>query len=753
MKIFSFPLFTLLLFCCGNAFSQEEKMDLETYEQALSYTYANLDDKVYNLNPEIRWLTDDSGLWFAEDSESGRKYWEIRFKGTGKQPLFDHSKLAAALSEETSEEAEATDLRLQNLKASREQLEFQLNGKSYVWNRASEDLSSKEEEEQENGNRLESESPDGKWIAFRRDHNLYLRDKETGDEFQLSDDGEKGYDYAGSYGWSDLMYGEGGPHPEKFFVQWSEDSKYLATQISDVRNAQKMYLLNNAIDSLYRPQLASYYRGSPGDTNMVMVKPVIFDVAEKKEVQTQLPTNTHINAVRLRFGKEPNTAYAQWAERGFKKQVVQKLDLEKQTRENVWEETSETSIDNFSFRPLETAGKHLILSEKSGWKQLYLVDEKSGKASPLTRGEFVVNSIAKVDDENGWIYLMASGVDPEMNPYHQRLYRVKEGRKMQLLTPEKLHHDINIAENANYFIDEISSVETPTRTVLRNLNSGKIITEIIRPEISRAVAEGWEAPQTFSLTAKDGETRIYGAYWKPTEFDSNKKYPVIDATYTGPHTQVFPKSFDRAFSHQALAELGFIVVAVDGLGTAGRSKAFREVSYKNMGDNLRDHVIAIKHLGEQHSWVDTTRVGIYGHSAGGYDTGRALLAFPEFYKVGVASSGDHDFRMEKAWWPEMYMGWPVDESYEEVSNITNAANLEGKLLLVHGGMDENVNPSATFKLAEALINAGKNFDLIILPSQPHGYSGKASNFFNKRRWNYFIEHLQNKEPRWDYNFN
>ncbi len=172
-----------------------------------------------------------------------------------------------------------------------------------------------------------------------------------------------------------------------------------------------------------------------------------------------------------------------------------------------------------------------------------------------------------------------------------------------------------------------------------------------------------------------------------------------------------------------------------------------------MGNNLEDHLKTIRHLAQQYAWIDTDRVGILGHSAGGYDTRRALLAFPEFYKVGVASSGDHDFRMEKAWWPEMYMDWPVDESYKAASNVTNVKNLQGKLLLVHGGMDENVNPSATFKLAEALINAGKDFDLLILPGQPHGYSGKALNFFLKKRWNYFIEHLLDKEPRWDYNFN
>ena len=290
----------------------------------------------------------------------------------------------------------------------------------------------------------------------------------------------------------------------------------------------------------------------------------------------------------------------------------------------------------------------------------------------------------------------------------------------------------------------------PTITVLRSTKNGKIITKLTTADVSKIEAMGWTAPQSFSLTAKDGKTTIYGAFWKPSNFDASKLYPIIDATYTGPHTQRFPKSFDLLYTEQSLAELGFIVVRIDGLGTAGRSQAFRAHSYKNMQNNLEDHVLAIKYLANTYRWIDIDKVGIYGHSAGGYDTGRALVGFRNFYKVGVASSGDHDFRMEKAWWPEMYMGWPVDEKYHEVSNITNAKNLKGKLLLVHGGIDENVNPSATFKLAEAFIKADKDFDLLIIPRQRHGYTGIYSDYFTKKRWNYFVEHLLETKPIWDF---
>jgi dipeptidyl-peptidase-4 len=305
-----------------------------------------------------------------------------------------------------------------------------------------------------------------------------------------------------------------------------------------------------------------------------------------------------------------------------------------------------------------------------------------------------------------------------------------------------------------FLVDNISSTDQPTITVLRETKTGKLITTLDSADISGLLSMGYHFPETFTATARDGVTTIYGLMWKPSHFDPSKKYPVIDQSYTGPQTHMFPENFVTTLTsnNQALAELGFIVVTVDGMGTEGRSKAFHNISYKNMGKNLLDHVLAIRQLGQKYSWMDTTRVGIFGHSAGGYDACHGLLEYPDFYKVGVASSGDHDFRMEKDWWPEMYMGWPVDSTYNLVSNITMAGNLKGKLLIVHGGIDENVNPSATFKLAEALVKANKEFDMLIFPSQHHGYSHKVNDYFTKKKWNYFVEHLLGTQPIWDFNF-
>ena len=393
----------------------------------------------------------------------------------------------------------------------------------------------------------------------------------------------------------------------------------------------------------------------------------------------------------------------------------------------------------------------MFLSQRSGWRQLYQCDY-SGNITSIAQGEFVINSLEYLDEKTGEIYFMASGKDATMNPYHQQLYKADNEGRIILLTPEKMHHAVDFSEDGLYFKDSYSSISIPTKTALRKSIDGKIIARLTETDISHFTELGYESPEVFELTAKDDKTTIYGAFWKPSNFDNSKKYPIIDATYTGPHTQRFPKSFNWSFANQSLAELGFIVVQIDGLGTSGRSKEFLNHSYKNMGNNLEDHVLAIKYLSEKYSFIDIDKVGIFGHSAGGYDTGHALLAFPDFYKVGVASSADYDFRMEKAWWPEMYMGWPVDESYEEVSNITMASNLKGKLLLVHGGLDDNVNPSATFKLAEAFVNADKDFDLLILPSQRHGYTGNARNYFIKKRWNYFVEYLRGDTPIWNFSW-
>ncbi len=728
-----------------------QDITVKDYERAVGYLYANYNnEKVFNLDTQINWYKDQAGFWFVDHNEEGSFYKTMGINTYRIELLFDHSRIAKAINEFSQKETKADELLLYDIeKPKEEQLSFVHDGQSYVLDLLSYELKAKEEKEEEE-NRFESKSPDGEWVAYTKDYNLYIKSAKTEQKHQLSFDGRKNYEYGSWYGWYDKMEGKNGDRPEHFSVNWSKDSKWISTSVVDLRHAEKMYLLDYSIDSLFRPKLWSYYRGSPGDTTMVHVKPVFFNVESKSEVMTDLPRGTHINQVSVEWAKESGVALAYYLERGFKKGYVKRIDLNTNEEQTLVTETSDTNIDSFNHRYLKEKQKIAFLSERSGWRQLYLVDLQTDKTVPLTKGNYYISRIEYIDEENETIFFLANGKEKGNNPYHNQLYKVNFDGKLTPLTPELVNHDISFSKDGKHFVDSYSTLGTPTKTVLRKAKSGKIVKQITEANVSKVISEGWQSPEAFELTAKDGKTTIYGAIWKPTNFDDSKSYPLIDHTYTGPHTHMFPERFSGAFRNQALAELGFIVMAVDGLGTSKRSKAFHNHSYKNMGNNLEDHVLAIKHLGAKYSWINTDKVGIFGHSAEGFDTGRAMLAFPDVYKVGVASSADHDFRMEKAWWPEMYQGWPVDSTYHKVSNITNPKNLKGKLLLVHGGIDDNVNPSATFKLVEALIKEDKEFDLLILPSQRHGYSGKHRSYFMKKRWNYFVEHLKSETPIWDF---
>tara|TARA_R110002051_G_scaffold286650_1_gene349250 strand:+ start:713 stop:2971 length:2259 start_codon:yes stop_codon:yes gene_type:complete len=743
----------LTLFLISSVTITAQEITKEDYNRAVGFTYDNLINKqVFNLQTNVNWFKDNSGFWFIDYSKNNKIYKTVSFKSKKVVELFNHQKLAKSLSEKLNKEVKSTDLSLYNIEKVAKKLTFSFKNKTYYLNLESYQLEENTiEKENVKPKNFESLSPNKKWIAFVKEYNLFIKSTETEEEFQLSKNGKKGYEYASWYGWSDMMEGENGERPKHFSVNWSKDSKWIATNIVDTRSAEKMYLLNWAIDSLYKPKLLSYYRGSPGDTSMVKSVPVFFNIDAKKEVKTNLPTQTHINTVSVNWTNDSGKFIATYKERGFFNEYVKQIDLNTNSEEVLIHENDTIGIDAFEFRITENEENIIYLSEKSGWKQLYLFDLKTKESKLLTSDGYYINSIEFINEKKKVIYFLASGKEKENNPYHQQLYKVTFKGKETLLTPENTHHIISFSKDKEYFVDNFSTIEKPTKTVLRETTSGKIITELINAEVSEITKTGWIAPKPFSLIAKDNKTTIYGAFWRPSNFDASKKYPIIDATYTGPHTQHFPKSFNLIYTEQSLAELGFIVVRIDGLGTAGRSKEFKAHSYLNMQNNLEDHVLAIKYLAEKHAFIDVNKVGVYGHSAGGYDTGRAMVGFPDFYKVGVASSGDHDFRMEKAWWPEMYMGWPVDERYHKASNITNAKNLKGKLLLVHGGIDENVNPSATFKFAEALIKADKEFDLLIIPSQRHGYNGAYRNYFTKKRWNYFVEHLLEIKPIWDFN--
>ncbi|MBP9925514.1 MAG: prolyl oligopeptidase family serine peptidase [Cyclobacteriaceae bacterium] len=726
-----------------------QQVTREDYRRAVSFLWGNLrDSKVYNVTVNPNWNS-DGGFFYTLSDKDGKTYYLSAPDSKKPVTLFDHERLAKLLADSLKITIKANDLPLEELKyLNKKEIEFSAKGKIYMLNTDYYTLSLKAKDAV---NRLESKSPDGNWIAYNNHYNLFVKSTKTGIVKQLSTAGVKDYEYATFYGWGEIIEGENGTRPPHLNVTWSPDSKWISTNIVDFRIGNKMYLLDWSIDSLYRPKLLSYYRGSPGDTDMIHLIPVFVNIETGEEIRKD--EFRSVNGSSINWSLEAGVAYIQHGQRGYQHFDFYRTDLTKKTQDVLYSETSKTNIDNFEYHIEESLGKIIMISEQDGWRHLYTFDLKEKKLKQLTSGSWYFHDLKYTDKKRGTLIFTASGREKNSNPYSLQCYKINlDGTGLTLLTPEDLNHDVSVSPDGKYFVDNMSSFNTPTKTVLRETASGKIIKTISEMNLDGLLAINFKFPEMFTAVARDGATMIYGMIWKPTNFDASKKYPVIDQTYTGPHTHMFPEHIvsTLARSNQALAELGFIVVAVDGMGTAGRSKAFHNVSYKNMGKNLLDHVLAIKQLGKKYAWVDTTRVGIFGHSAGGYDAGHAVLEFPDFYKVAVASSGDHDFRMEKDWWPEMYMGWPVDSTYDKVSNITMAVNLKGKLLLVHGGLDENVNPSATFKFAEALVKNDKEFDMLIFPSQHHGYQGKFNDYFLKKRWNYFVENLLGQKPIWDF---
>jgi dipeptidyl-peptidase-4 len=437
-------------------------------------------------------------------------------------------------------------------------------------------------------------------------------------------------------------------------------------------------------------------------------------------------------------------------DRGYTRRQVLAIDGRTAAPRVVLEEIGDPYVDMYGgtiLRSLES-GDVIWGSERDGWTHLYLYDgARSTVKRRLTTGRWVVRDLVHADAGTGTVLFVAAGREPGRDPYLRHLYRTDlSGSAPRLLTPEDADHDVTVSPTGNYVVDTYSRPHLEPVSVLRRAATGAVVLELERADVSRLLATGWRRPEPFRATARDDSTHIYGLVWWPSTLDATKSYPVIEQIYTGPHGFFVPKTFSAYRSTaQSIAELGFVVVQVDGLGTNGRGRAFHLQSWQNLGDGgLPDHIVALRQLAVRYPFLDLTRVGIFGHSAGGYDAAHAMLTHPEFYKVAVSSAGNHDHRMDKAVWNTQWMGWPVGDHYRAQSNVTLAANLQGKLLLAAGDVDENVPVSATLQLVNALIEANRDFELLILPNQTHNLGRHA--YFQRRRWDFFVKHLLDVEP-------
>ena len=726
----------------------------EDYKRAEKFLPENVRRLVAKTTVQPNWIGESSKFWYKNTLYDGKEFVFIDPAGNKREMAFDHETLATTLSKAVNETYTSKTLPFDTFEFTEDQSAIQFDVDSMRWEFNLNDHSLHQIEEAEEPAGL---SPDKKWAAFIRDHNLYVRSLENDEEIQLTTDGKAYYDYAYQPNWYHL---DNVSHPEppdtqEPSVKWSPDSKKIFTFRLDRREIRRLYLLKSVTEKDFQAEVYSYDRALPGDSGLAMKEYVIFDIENKEKTAVDLGAfPAFLEWWEPEWFEDSKRLYYNFWHRGYHAVDLLEIDAETGKSRIILEERSKTNVDMgmMVWTWINEENDLIWASERDGWNHLYYFNGKSGKLrNQVTSGAFVVRSIAHADEETRQIFFSASGKETGRDPYLQHLYKVNfDGSGLTLLTPEDAEHNIDFSPDGKFFVDNFSRVDLAPKSVLRRSADGKIIRELEVADISRLLKTGWQPPEPFSAKARDGETDIYGAMYRPSTFDSTRKYPVIDASYTGPHTFSAPKSFTRGLflQRQSIAELGFIVIAVDGLGSAKRSKAFHNFSYKNLGDiGAEDHMAAIRQLAERYSFIDRWRVGIYGHSAGGYDAARAMLIHPFFYDVGVASAGNHDHRMAKIWWPEMWMG-PLGDHYDEQSNIKIARNLRGKLLLATGDMDNNVNPVATMRLADALMKANKDFDLLILPNATHSL-GK-NRYFIRKRWDYFVEHLLDVKPPKEY---
>jgi dipeptidyl-peptidase 4 len=608
-----------------------------------------------------------------------------------------------------------------------------------------------------------SMSPDGKRAAFIRDWNLWVRESATGQETQLTTDGVKDNGYAtDNAGWS---------KSDRPILVWSPDSKKIATFQQDQRNVGEMYLVSTEVG---HPQLQAWKYPLPGDSTVSMLRRVIIDVESAKTVALKMPLDQHRSSLcdnlACRGGEWSDV---QWAadsksiafvstSRDHKKTVLRVADPSTGDVRDVLDETVTTFFESgngrVNWRYLPASNEVIWFSERDNWGQLYLYDLQSGKLKrQITTGDGNVTQLLRVDETNRVLFFQAVGREAGRDPYFTHLYRVGIDEGMpELLTPEDANHDVTISPSGRYFVDSHSKPDVPAVAVLRDAD-GKLVVELERADISKLLAAGWKPPQPIIVKGRDGVTDLYGLMYRPTRLMPGRKYPIINHIYPGPQTgSVGSRTFSVARGDaQALAELGFVVVEIDGMGTPWRSKQFHEAYYGDMADNtLPDQIAGMKELARRFPWIDITRVGIYGHSGGGYAAAAAMFHYPEFFKVGISESGNHDNRVYEDDWAEKWTGLLEHRgngftNYDSQANENFAGNLKGKLLLAHGTMDNNVPPNNTLLVVDALIKANKDFDLLMIPNAAHGY-GNAANYMTRRRWDYFVRNLLGLEPPKDF---
>ncbi|HEY8969358.1 MAG TPA: prolyl oligopeptidase family serine peptidase [Puia sp.] len=575
----------------------------------------------------------------------------------------------------------------------------------------------------------DSLSPDGRYVAYLKDGNVFIRSVDGGEPVQFTTDGDE-----------KKPYGE---------LAWSPDSKYVVGYRVDPVKDSAVYYVLSSVKGTTRGQLHEHPYKQPGDP-FTTYEMYLFHVGETKPIKVNTPLIDFFGSPQLHWRQKDNRYFTyEKVERGHQRFRIIEVDgLSGETR-TVYDEQAPTFIyeSRLYTHYLPESNELLMTSEKDGWRHIYLLDATTGqKKQQVTRGQWIVRDIDSIDVKKREIWFTASGMDPDEDPYYIHYYRIGfDGKHLVSLTPAKANHIVVFSPDKKYFIDAASEINVPTVSTLYRTADARKIMDLETADASAYLATGMRFPEPFHAKGRDGVTDIWGVVLRPAEFDPGKRYPVVENIYAGPQASFVPKDFTSRYGEmQSIAQMGFIVVQIDGMGTANRSKAFHDVCWKNLADaGFPDRILWIKALAAKYPYVDTTRVGLYGTSAGGQNSLGGLLFHGDFYKAAVSSCGCHDNRIDKQWWNEQWMGYPVGKHYDEQSNVTNAWRLRGDLLLMVGEADNNVPPESTYRVADALIKAGKTFDFLPLPGSDHTDGGP---YGRVKRRDFFVKHLLGVDP-------
>lgn len=783
----SFWKLCLVTACMSAPAGLQAQVTAADYQRAANLR-TKFQDLAINIPGPANWIEGAPRFWYRKSVAGGNTFVLVDAESQAKKPAFDHTRLAAALNAASGEKYTAVTLPFSDFTFVDHEQSIQFVSGAADWRcdlsvyvckktgparldpsgpraRPPEDefespaefgngvadgiadLSPQGQRQPRSGSPAPEPdvkpSPDGKWEALIQNFNVFIRAKGKTDSMPLSFDGSEGNYYTARS------------------IEWSPDSSRLAAyRVRPGYRRLVHYVESSPVDQL-QPKHSTRDYNKPGDT-LDIAQPVLFQIEPRMQVQVEnvlFPNPYSLsNPVWWKDGRAFTFEYNQRGHQVYR--VIEVDGVTGKPRVLVSEESS-TFID---YRPLianprDTGkkvryslndGKEFIwMSERDGWSHLYLYDGITGRLkNQITKGEWVVRAIEKVDEEKSQIWFQASGMYAGRDPYFIHYYRINfDGSGLSAITEADASHSVAFSPDMTYYVDTWSRVDLPPVSELHRTADRKLLMELERGDITALLAAGWRAPESFSAMGRDGKTGIWGIIQRPANFDPSKKYPVIENIYAGPQGSFVPKTFSPLF--QPLTELGFIVVQIDGMGTNNRSRAFHDVAWKNLADaGFADRIRWHKAAAQKYPYYDISRVGIFGNSAGGQNSLGALLFHPEFYKVAVSNSGCHDNRMDKIWWNEQWMGWPVGPQYAASSNVDNAYRLEGKLLLIVGEMDTNVDPSSTLQVVNALIKAGKKFDLLFVPGGGHGAGGA----FGQRMLNdFFVHNLTGIEaPDWNH---